>query len=244
MSSNRHGTPLMRYSDSPVRKSVRVIVTSLNSIGSSRAALSIVSETSARPSAGRSAVPAKITSSIFVPRNARAPWAPSTHATESTMFDFPDPFGPTTTHTPGSNSSVVLSAKDLKPFSVNAFKNKKAPSPTADGRGCAVRPRGPGRSPNAESLIAAGGDDRDVDRADPRPGRSGTAPGDQPVDRGRGTFDLRLDRTVAAISDPSSDVLLARPGAARVAEEHALDPTRYDHPYTDRVRVVRRPVQT
>ena len=35
------------------------------------------------------------------------------------MFDLPDPFGPTTTHTPGSNSSVVLSAKDLKPFSVN-----------------------------------------------------------------------------------------------------------------------------
>ena len=33
MSSSRHGTPLMAYSLSPVRKSVRVIVTSVNSIG-------------------------------------------------------------------------------------------------------------------------------------------------------------------------------------------------------------------
>ena len=34
MSSRRHGTPLMAYSLSPVRNSVRVIVTSVNSIGS------------------------------------------------------------------------------------------------------------------------------------------------------------------------------------------------------------------
>ena len=76
MSSSRHGAPLIMYSDSPVRNSVRVIVTSENSIGSSRAVLSIVSETSARPSAGRSAVPAKMTSSIFAaaqrPRALRA----------------------------------------------------------------------------------------------------------------------------------------------------------------------------
>ena len=127
MSSSRHGAPLIMYSDSPVRNSVRVIVTSENSIGSSPAVLSIVSDTSARPSAGRSAVPAKMTSSILPPRSARAPWAPSTHATESTMFDLPEPFGPTTTQTPGSNSSVVLSAKDLKPFSVSDRRNKRAP---------------------------------------------------------------------------------------------------------------------
>ena len=35
-----------------------------------------------------------MTSSILPPRSARAPWAPSTHATESTTFDFPEPFGP------------------------------------------------------------------------------------------------------------------------------------------------------
>ena len=85
--------------------------------------LSIVSDTSARPSAGRSAVPAKMTSSILPPRSVRGPWAPSTQATASTRFDLPEPLGPTTTVTPGSNSSVVLSAKDLKPFSVSDFRN-------------------------------------------------------------------------------------------------------------------------
>ena len=43
------------------------------------------------------------------------------------MFDFPDPLGPTTTQTPGSKSSVVLSAKDLKPFNVNDLRNNSAP---------------------------------------------------------------------------------------------------------------------
>ena len=134
MSSRRHGAPLIMYSDSPVRNRVRVIVTSENSIGSIPAVLSIVSATSARPSAGRSAVPAKMTSSILPPRSARAPWAPSTHATESTTLDLPEPFGPTTTHTPGSKSSVVLSAKDLKPFSVSDRRNNWPPSPGGDRR--------------------------------------------------------------------------------------------------------------
>ncbi len=125
MSRSRQGAPLIAYSESPVRKSVRVIVTSENSIGSRFELLSIVSETSARPSAGRSGVPAKMTSSIFPPRRVRGPWAPSTHATASTRFDFPDPLGPTTTMTPGSNSRTVLSAKDLNPLSVSAFRNTR-----------------------------------------------------------------------------------------------------------------------
>ena len=123
ISNNRHGAPLIAYSESPLRNSVRVIVTSENSIGNRFAALSIVSETSARPSAGRSEVPAKMTSSIFPPRNERGPWAPSTHATASTKLDLPDPFGPTTTMTPGSNSRTVLSANDLKPRKVRDFRN-------------------------------------------------------------------------------------------------------------------------
>ena len=90
------------------------------------AELSMVSDTSARPSAGRSGVPAKMKSSIFPPRSVRGPWAPSTQATASTRFDFPDPLGPTTTVTPGSNSSTVLSAKDLKPRSVNDLRNTRA----------------------------------------------------------------------------------------------------------------------
>ena len=53
-----------------------------------------VSETSAMPSALRSRVPAKITSSILVPRRVRADCSPSTQLTASRMLDLPQPFGP------------------------------------------------------------------------------------------------------------------------------------------------------
>ena len=102
---------------------MRVIVTSVNSIGSSPALLSMVSDTSARPSAARLAVPAKMTSSILAERTVRGPWAPSTHATASTTLDLPLPLGPTTTVTPGSSSSAVVSAKDLNPLRVSDFRN-------------------------------------------------------------------------------------------------------------------------
>ena len=61
----------------------------------------MVSATSARPSAGRLAVPAKMTSSIFCERTADGAWAPSTQPMASTTLDLPLPFGPTTTVTPG-----------------------------------------------------------------------------------------------------------------------------------------------
>src|SRR4051794_39546863 len=112
----------MAYSLSPLRNSVRVIVTSANSIGRIPDELSMVRLTSARPSAGRLAVPAKMTSSIFDDRTVFGPWAPSTQATASTMLDFPEPFGPTTTMTPGSSSSVVVSAKDLNPLRVSVLR--------------------------------------------------------------------------------------------------------------------------
>src|SRR5580658_6802857 len=100
----------------------------------------MVSDTSARPRAGRSAEPAKMTSSIFDERTVRGPWAPSTQATASTTFDFPLPFGPTTTVTPGSRTSVDASANDLKPLRVSDFRNTVGhPSghlqPGADGAG-------------------------------------------------------------------------------------------------------------
>ena len=128
MSRSRHGTPLIAYSLSPVRNSVRVIVTSVNSIGRSPTELSIVRLTSARPSAGRFAVPAKMTSSIFCERTAEGAWAPSTQPMASTTLDLPEPFGPTTTVTPGSSSRSVVSAKDLKPFSVSVLRNIRAPT--------------------------------------------------------------------------------------------------------------------
>src|SRR3954451_23903311 len=78
----------------------------------------MVSVTSARPSAGRPAVPAKMTSSILPPRRLLAPCSPSTQAIASTTLDLPEPLGPTTAVMPGSSRSVVGDAKDLKPLSV------------------------------------------------------------------------------------------------------------------------------
>ncbi|MBK6439499.1 MAG: hypothetical protein IPF88_13090 [Candidatus Microthrix sp.] len=126
MSSSRQEAPLIEYSLSPERNSIRLIVTSANSIGSMPAELSMVSDTSARPRAGRLEVPAKMTSSIFCERTAEGAWAPSTQPMASTTLDLPEPLGPTTTVTPGSITRVVESAKDLNPFSCRLLRNTGA----------------------------------------------------------------------------------------------------------------------
>src|SRR6516164_6776003 len=90
-------------------------------MGSAPSVLSMVSVTSARPSGGREAVPAKTTSSILPPRRLLAPCSPITQANASTMFDLPEPFGPTTQVIPGSNRSEVAEAKDLNPRRVRLF---------------------------------------------------------------------------------------------------------------------------
>jgi hypothetical protein len=113
----------MAYSLSPERNSVRVMVISARSEASFPELLSMVRATSARPRAGRLAVPMKMTSSIFDDRTVRGPWAPRTQATASTTFDLPLPFGPTTTVMPGSNSSTAGSAKDLNPLRESDFRN-------------------------------------------------------------------------------------------------------------------------
>src|SRR5436190_3020700 len=238
MSSSRHGAPLIMYSDSPVRNSVRVIVTSENSIGSNRDVLSIVSDTSARPSAGRSEVPAKMTSSILPPRSARAPCAPSTHATESTMFDLPEPFGPTTTHTPCSKSSVVLSAKDLKPFSVSDRRNTGPPSPAGDGRGDERRTCGRyarSWSSNPEARIADHANALDLDMLDPRPGGPDPAPRDHPLHRRLRALELDLDAAVDAIAGEPVHLLGAGLLPATAAEPHTLHPAGHDDAHAYRL---------
>ena len=51
-----------------------------------------------------------------------------TQASASTTLDLPEPFGPITHVTPGSNANVVACAKDLNPFRVRLFKYNGAPS--------------------------------------------------------------------------------------------------------------------
>lgn len=114
----------MEYSDAPFRNSTLEIVTSANSIGRTPSELSIVSDTSARPSGALVEVPAKMTSSILPPRSVLAPCSPMTQASASTTFDLPEPFGPTTQVIPGSRARVVDWAKDLKPFRVMLFRCK------------------------------------------------------------------------------------------------------------------------
>ena len=122
MSSKRVVSPFNWYSLAPFLKRILEIVTSVNSIGSVPDVLSIVTETSARPSGARPEVPAKITSSIFPPRSDFAPCSPITQERASTTFDFPEPFGPTTQVMPGSKLSEVAEAKDLNPLRVILFK--------------------------------------------------------------------------------------------------------------------------
>ena len=93
-------------------------------MGSAPSALLMVSVTSALPSGGRSAVPAKMTSSILPPRSDFAPCSPMTHASASTTLDLPEPFGPTMQVMPGSRRRWVADAKDLKPFMVRLLRYK------------------------------------------------------------------------------------------------------------------------
>src|SRR4029079_17097567 len=74
-----------------------------------------VSDTSASPAGPRLSEPAKITSSIARPRRCLADCSPITQRMASTMFDLPQPFGPTIEVIGSGNEMVVLSTKDLKP---------------------------------------------------------------------------------------------------------------------------------
>src|SRR3984957_9936689 len=121
-STSRQRAPARRYSPAPERSNRRRIeiwgtprprVPSLSSSTSSTSALLPV---------WRPGAPPKITSCIDCPRTATGDCSPSAHRTASVTFDFPEPFGPTITLTPGPNSSRVRSGNDLKPLIVIDFR--------------------------------------------------------------------------------------------------------------------------
>src|SRR5205823_12520143 len=66
--------------------------------------------------------PAKRTSSGFSARSSPGLIEPVAHRIESETFDFPEPFGPTTTATPGSRWISTGSTNDLKPRSLIALR--------------------------------------------------------------------------------------------------------------------------
>src|SRR3990170_4614927 len=130
--------------------------------------------TSALPSGARPAapslpvLPAKMTSSILPPRSDFAPCSPITQARASTTLDFPDPLGPTTQVTPGSNWKVVADAKDLKPLRVRLFRCT---------RGISSRPATAGPWPRGRPGVCVG---TYVGRGRPRPAYLEAARGPRP----------------------------------------------------------------
>src|SRR5687767_7690272 len=95
MSFRRQATPFNKYSLSPERYSLRVMVICEYSVGRMFLVLLMVRETSAICCAERWLVPLKMTFSIFSERKALVFCSPNTHRIESTTFDFPQPLGPT-----------------------------------------------------------------------------------------------------------------------------------------------------
>ncbi len=82
--------------------------------------------TAASPSALRSRVPAKITSSMRAPRRLLADCSPSTQLMASLRLDLPHPFGPTMAAMPPPlKRNSVRSQKDLKPCTSTRFSFSK-----------------------------------------------------------------------------------------------------------------------
>ena len=101
--------------------------TSLNgSSGQAPSALSKRRSTSQKSSWGRPAEPAKSTSSGFSARNSPGLIEPVAQRIESDTLDFPEPFGPTTTETPGSSRISTGSTNDLNPRSLIDFRCTRA----------------------------------------------------------------------------------------------------------------------
>ena len=90
------------------------------------------SETSAIPNGALCSLPANTTSLISWPRRCLALCSPSTQRSASTMFDLPQPLGPTTAVMPRGKVSVVRSLKDLNPISSSCLiRIGPASSPSA-----------------------------------------------------------------------------------------------------------------
>ena len=110
---------LTRYWPSPPRWRRRTIETSEKSSGG-QAPSSLSKSSSTSQSVGRAACadPPKSTSSGFSARSSLGASEPAAQTIASATFDLPEPFGPTTTATPGSSRTSTGSGNDLKPRSV------------------------------------------------------------------------------------------------------------------------------
>ncbi len=107
---------LTRYWPSPPRWSRRAIETSEKSSSPNPPlSLSKTSSTSQLSAGVLPSAPLKRTSSGFSARSSDGVSEPAAQTIASATFDLPEPFGPTTTATPGSSFSSSVSGNDLKP---------------------------------------------------------------------------------------------------------------------------------
>src|SRR5688500_12446579 len=110
-------TCLLRlYSLTSSRKTRRAMATSEYSSGRAPSSLENRKTTSARLIGLRSRLPAKITSSILLPRTSVGRCSPSTQRIASEMLLLPHPLGPTMAVIPGLKSIATRSANDLNPY--------------------------------------------------------------------------------------------------------------------------------
>ena len=119
-SSRRTAVRLSRYCPSPPRCSRRATESSEYSSGPVPSWLSKSSSTSQKSAGPRFAPPAKRTSSGFSARSSFGLSDPAAQRIASETFDFPEPFGPTITPTPGSRRTSTGSGNDLKPRTLTA----------------------------------------------------------------------------------------------------------------------------
>lgn len=100
------------------------MVTVVNSVGKRLRVFSNVSDTSAIPLPERVREPLNMRSSRLSERRLFILCSPITQRIASTIFDLPQPFGPTMPVIGWSSSTWVLSAKDLNPLISNDFNRK------------------------------------------------------------------------------------------------------------------------
>src|SRR5687768_14314301 len=143
---------LTRYCPSPPRWSLRVIASSEKSSGPVPSALSKTSSTSQESEPVRAPPPAKSTSSGFSARSSLGESEPAAQTIASAMFDLPEPFGPTTTATPGSRRTSTGSGNDLKPRRRIERRCTRPESDDRDGRDSVGQRRVRGRGQLHELL--------------------------------------------------------------------------------------------
>ncbi len=113
ISINLHGEEFIKYSLPPLINTLRVNLTSLNSVSNNLFELSNISETSAIPIS--SFLLLKITSPIELPRSDFGLCSPRTQEIASDTLLLPLPLGPTITLIPDSKNNLLLFLKDLNP---------------------------------------------------------------------------------------------------------------------------------